>query len=82
MKALVSAADPGPATPATGFHTTHWTVVIAARDATDTAARQALASLCSTYWYPLYAFIRRQGTSPAEAEVKEEIRHLISLFGA
>jgi RNA polymerase sigma-70 factor (ECF subfamily) len=33
-----------------------------------TVAREALASLCSAYWYPLYAFIRRQGSSPHEAE--------------
>jgi DNA-directed RNA polymerase specialized sigma24 family protein len=51
------------------FHTTHWTVVMAARQQDGgTAAREALASLCSTYWYPLYAFIRRQGSSPHEAE--------------
>jgi DNA-directed RNA polymerase specialized sigma24 family protein len=51
------------------FHTTHWTVVMAARHQDDgTAAREALASLCSTYWYPLYVFIRRQGSSPHEAE--------------
>lgn len=51
------------------FHTTHWTVVMAARQQDDgTAAREALASLCSTYWYPLYAFIRRQGSRPHEAE--------------
>jgi RNA polymerase sigma-70 factor (ECF subfamily) len=51
-----------------GFHTTHWTVVLAARDKHGTAAQEALASLCSTYWYPLYAFIRRQGSNPHEAE--------------
>jgi RNA polymerase sigma-70 factor (ECF subfamily) len=51
------------------FHTTHWSVVLAARDQKEgTAAREALASLCSTYWYPLYAFIRRQGIPPTEAE--------------
>lgn len=57
-------------TPAPGFHTTHWTVVLQARDAdTDNAAAwEALNSLCSTYWYPLYAFIRRQGVPAAEAE--------------
>src|SRR5262245_51029813 len=33
-----------------------------------TAAREAVASLCTTYWYPLYAYLRRQGTSPHEAE--------------
>src|SRR6266542_6381647 len=51
-----------------GFHTTHWTIVLSAREKDGTVAREALASLCSTYWYPLYAFIRRQGSSPHEAE--------------
>jgi RNA polymerase sigma-70 factor (ECF subfamily) len=56
-----------PAT-AMGFHTTHWTVVLAARDEDSGVAHEALANLCSTYWHPLYAFIRRQGSSPHEAE--------------
>lgn len=51
-----------------GFHTTHWTIVLAAREKDGTVAREALASLCSTYWYPLYAFIRRNGIPPHEAE--------------
>ena len=51
-----------------GFHTTHWTVVLKARDGDDTAARRALDGLCATYWYPLYAFIRRQGANAPEAE--------------
>ena len=51
-----------------GFHTTHWTVVLAAREKDGAAAREALASLCATYWYPLYAFIRRHGSSPHDAE--------------
>ena len=51
-----------------GFHTTHWTVVLAAREKEGAVACEALASLCSTYWYPLYAFIRRQGSSPHQAE--------------
>jgi RNA polymerase sigma factor (sigma-70 family) len=50
-----------------GFHTTHWTVVMAA-GAEGALAHEALSSLCSTYWYPLYAFIRRQGATPHEAE--------------
>ncbi len=50
------------------FKTTHWTVILAAREKDGIAAREALASLCSTYWYPLYAFIRRRGSSPQEAE--------------
>src|SRR2546422_6781863 len=51
-----------------GFQTTHWTVVLAARGGDGRSAQEALASLCSTYWYPLYAFIRRRGSSPHEAE--------------
>ena len=31
-------------------------------------AQAALAGLCQTYWYPLYAYIRRRGYSPADAE--------------
>lgn len=62
-------AVPGESITAQGtFHTTHWTVVLAAREADSAAAREALASLCATYWPPLYAFIRRQGATPHEAE--------------
>lgn len=67
----MSPANPARAdVPATamGFHTTHWTMMLAAREEEGTVAREALARLCSTYWYPLYAFIRRQGSSPHEAE--------------
>ena len=31
-------------------------------------ARDALATLCETYWYPLYAYVRRQGHTPADAQ--------------
>src|SRR5215471_10629658 len=55
-------------TSAMGFHTTHWTVILEARDKDGTAAQEALASLCTAYWYPLYAFVRRQGASAQEAE--------------
>src|SRR5438093_11046522 len=43
-------------------------MVLTARQKDGIAAREALASLCSTYWYPLYAFVRRQGSSPHQAE--------------
>jgi DNA-directed RNA polymerase specialized sigma24 family protein len=55
-------------TEALGFHTTHWTMVLAASAGDGTEMREALSSLCATYWYPLYAFIRRQGSTPHEAE--------------
>jgi len=49
------------------FELTRWSVVIAAqRD--EPAARGALESLCTTYWYPLYSFVRRQGRSPHDAQ--------------
>ena len=47
--------------------TTQWSQVLAARDGSDTEARAALESLCETYWEPLYAFVRHQGSSPDEA---------------
>jgi RNA polymerase sigma-70 factor (ECF subfamily) len=50
------------------FHTTHWSVVMAAREQDGTVARDALAKLCTAYWYPLYAFVRGRGFSPHDAE--------------
>ena len=47
--------------------TTQWSQVFAARDGSDTEARAALESLCQTYWQPLYAYIRHQGSDPDEA---------------
>ena len=50
------------------FAATHWSVVLAARGGDSTRARAALEALCQTYWYPLYAFVRRMGQSPHDAE--------------
>jgi RNA polymerase sigma factor (sigma-70 family) len=50
------------------FETTHWSVVLAAADAGDTCGRESLARLCRIYWYPLYAFVRRQGHGPHDAQ--------------
>lgn len=50
------------------FETTHWTVVLAAGEGDDTQARQALASLCRSYWHPVYAYLRARGFGLAEAE--------------
>jgi DNA-directed RNA polymerase specialized sigma24 family protein len=49
------------------FATTHWSLVLAAGAGVDPDARQALATLCETYWYPLYAFVRRLGKSPEDS---------------
>src|SRR5437868_391101 len=50
------------------FMTTHWSVVLAAVDRSSPGAPTALSTLCATYWYPLYAFVRRQGHAADEAE--------------
>jgi len=50
------------------FSTTHWSVVLAARDKDSPEADAALAELCRTYWYPLYAFVRRKGHSSHDAQ--------------
>src|ERR1019366_4911838 len=46
---------------AAGFPTTHWGRVLRAGAPTDREGRDALEQLCRAYWYPLYAFARRQG---------------------
>lgn len=50
------------------FCTTHWSVVLAAGHSSVPGAQEALQMLCRTYWYPLYAFVRRQGQSPHDAQ--------------
>jgi RNA polymerase sigma-70 factor (ECF subfamily) len=43
------------------FTTTRWSLIAAARDRGSPETRAALAELCRTYWYPLYAYVRRRG---------------------
>jgi RNA polymerase sigma-70 factor (ECF subfamily) len=50
------------------FQTTRWSVVRLAGGVDDVAAMRALTMLCDAYWYPLYAYIRRCGKSPHDAE--------------
>jgi DNA-directed RNA polymerase specialized sigma24 family protein len=50
------------------FQTTHWTLVCAAGSADTQVARDALESLCQTYWYPLYAYVRSRGNAPHDAQ--------------
>ncbi len=57
-----------PANRGVDFKTTQWSVVVAAGGESTAATKLALASLCSAYWYPLYAFVRRSGFAQAEAE--------------
>ena len=48
--------------------TTHWSVVLSAQESDSPHSFQALESLCRAYWYPLYAFVRRQGRGPHDAQ--------------
>jgi RNA polymerase sigma-70 factor (ECF subfamily) len=50
------------------FATTHWTVVLAAGRRHTPQADHALEELCRTYWFPLYAYVRRRGHPKADAE--------------
>jgi len=60
--------DPKVSTDPHWFATTHWSVVLAAGHDTSPAADEALEKLCGAYWYPLYAYTRRRGYSPHDAE--------------
>lgn len=51
-----------------GFVTTQWSLVLAAGQAQAPMHQEALDTLCRTYWYPVYAFIRRRGHGPTDAE--------------
>jgi RNA polymerase sigma factor (sigma-70 family) len=48
------------------FRTTHWSVVLEAGDLDS--GKSALEKLCRTYWYPLYAYVRRRGYAEPEAQ--------------
>jgi RNA polymerase sigma-70 factor (ECF subfamily) len=50
------------------FATTHWSGVKRASGEAEAQAASALEQLCRTYWYPLYAYVRRQGRGPEEAQ--------------
>jgi RNA polymerase sigma factor (sigma-70 family) len=50
------------------FATTHWSVVQAAGQGKSVPAQHALETLCRAYWYPIYAYVRRKGYKPEEAQ--------------
>lgn len=67
MSQVPDPATPGP--PNAGrFVTTHWSVVLAAGRKSSPQALEALGRLCQTYWYPVYAYLRREGCSPHDAQ--------------
>lgn len=50
------------------FALTHWSVVLAAGRSDSIHSRNALEKLCQTYWFPIYAFVRRKGHNPQDAQ--------------
>ena len=61
------------------FATTHWSVVLEARKSGSLRTREALESLCRTYWPPLFAYVRGKGYSEHDAQdlVQEYISRLL-----
>ena len=64
-------ADAAANRPSSGrFVTTRWSVVLSCADShgDDQKMHKALAELCKIYWRPVFAFIRREGHSPPDAQ--------------
>lgn len=61
-------STPASTAPGDIFATTHWTVVLAAGRRSTPQADSALEQLCQTYWFPLYAYVRRRGHTREDAE--------------
>jgi RNA polymerase sigma-70 factor (ECF subfamily) len=85
-------SPPGSKSAVAWFVTTHWSVVLEAKGNDAARAGEALEKLCRTYWAPLYAFIRRSGYGPADAQdltqefflrllSKDYLRHLCDQRG-
>jgi RNA polymerase sigma-70 factor (ECF subfamily) len=61
-------SNPSSTAPGDIFATTHWTVVLAAGKRSTPQSDHALEELCHTYWFPLYAYVRRHGHAKEDAE--------------
>lgn len=64
----MSLAPNSPGGSAAWFTTTHWSIVLTARDGDSSTAFAALDRLCRDYWRPVYAYVRRDGHGPADAQ--------------
>lgn len=63
------------------FATTHWSVVLAASSPKSSRYREALETLCQAYWFPIYAYLRRQGYGAHKAEDQTQgfFTHMIEM---
>src|SRR2546425_626042 len=50
------------------FPSTHWSLVVRAAQRDEAGSAEALETLCRAYWFPLYAFARREGNGPEAAQ--------------
>ena len=50
------------------FHTTRWSAILVAAKSRKPGSQAALTELCRLNWYPLYAFARRRGHRPPDAQ--------------
>jgi RNA polymerase sigma-70 factor (ECF subfamily) len=50
------------------FRTTRWSAVLLSAQSQAPGSQAALAELCRIYWYPIYSFVRRRGSSPEDAQ--------------
>src|SRR5438270_11083188 len=65
MKAIPGTLQEGGAS----FQTTHWTLVLRARETqSEKSGQKALSNFCEAYWPPLYAFLRHRGHASSEAQ--------------
>ena len=65
---VMTTENPSSTAPSDVFATTHWTVVLAAGRRSTPQSDHALEELCQTYWFPLYAYVRRHGYTKEDAE--------------
>ena len=65
---MTSSRTKTPPGPAACFVTTHWSVVVTAGHSDTPRSQAALEKLCRAYWYPLYAYARRRGHAPEDAQ--------------
>lgn len=64
---MPAADDKASAAVPSGFNTTHWSLITRAA-APSPEGQAALETLCRAYWFPVYAYARKQGCSPNDAE--------------
>jgi RNA polymerase sigma-70 factor (ECF subfamily) len=64
----MTSTSPSSNVPGDVFATTHWSVVVSAGQRHTPQSDHALEELCRTYWFPLYAYVRRRGYTKEDAE--------------